>query len=85
MGRGDRYGVNWKGCLRRLGGLAHGFGDVAYNLVHEALVVALGHHADDGFGAGGANDEPATQSQTLLAQINGLLDQILLQRRAIAR
>ena len=28
--------------LSRLGGFAHGFGDVTYNLVHKVHVVALG-------------------------------------------
>ena len=45
--------------LRRLHGLAHGLDDVAHHLVHQALVVALGHDADHGLGAGRANDEPA--------------------------
>jgi hypothetical protein len=34
-------------------GLAHGLGDLAHHLVHEALVVALGHHPDDGLGPRG--------------------------------
>ena len=44
QGHGCRAALRLPGGL--LGRLAHGLGDVADHLVHQPLVVALGHHAD---------------------------------------
>ena len=51
------------GRLRRLGCLAHSVDDIADDLVHEALVVAFRHHADDRLGAGWADHEAAACAQ----------------------